>query len=181
MAYKIKIKAEKNPKAHSTKDIFTFIIGLFLLFLVGPFIYRVGLIMIFVSGEYNYYPIAFGLLLSFTGVFLLLITKLTEYNKFIASLLCFYIAGIQYYTEGFIEKLKLAAYNITEAQIEAGLATSDLTKRALQMDLINEVAIIIFTFLGVFCLILHIFRKKTEGTGLPPPEAPPDATQGGIN
>ena len=178
MAHKIRVKAVKNEKKHSTLDIVAFILGILLL-LAGPAIYRMGLVMNLI-GELSFTLLIIGILAISIGLIFLLLSKLTNYNKLLASLLCFYAAINSFFLVELIEKLKLAAHNIMEASIEAGIQPSNPNMEAnvAQMGIINEVSIMILAFLGVFLLILHIFRNKEE-TGLTPPEVPPDGYYAG--
>ena len=108
---------------------------------------------------------------------IVLISKYTKYNKLLASILCFYWAINSFLLEDIIDKLKIASHNLLWAAEETGTypLNPNMATNVARMDIINEGAIIIFTFIGIFLLILHIFRKKEEKTELPP-EAPSPRT-----
>ena len=181
MAHKIRVGAVKKQNTHSTQDTVTFTLGI-LFSLSGPTIYTIGVFFNFIYGNFSLLLLIIGVLATIIGVILLLVSKYPAKNKLWASFFCFYAAITSLALEGVVEKMKIAAYNINQALTEAGIGNNypDLEKIAAQMDLINEIAIILFTFLGIFLLILHIFREDKKDTGLPPPEVPPDVHQNGV-
>ena len=136
-----------------------------------------GLMSNFINVDFSLNLLIVGILITCIGLVIVLISKYTKYNKLLASILCFYWAINSFLLEDIIDKLKIASHNLLWAAEETGTypLNPNMATNVARMDIINEGAIIIFTFIGIFLLILHIFRKKEEKTELPP-EAPSPRT-----